>query len=69
MHCLFDTLLLTELVELVTVAVEHIDVYLATYAPDMPVGTQLPVYQLYVGLVFAIARYPYHVVILYPWRG
>ena len=37
--------------ELVFIAVEHIDVYLASDAIDAAVGTQLPVGQAHIGLV------------------
>ena len=43
--------------ELVFIAVEHIDVYLASDAIDAAVGTQLPVGQAHIGLVFAIAAF------------
>lgn len=60
---LLKSILPTKLVKLVFVAVEYVDVYLAAYAPHMAVGAKLPIDQFHVGLVFAVARYPYVVVV------
>ena len=56
-----------EVVKLGTVAVEHVDVYLGRDAPHAPVWAQLPVHEVYVGLVLAVACYPHVVVLLEVW--
>lgn len=45
-------------VENVLIAVENTDVYLAVDASHASFGTELPVEQVHVGLVFAIASDP-----------
>ena len=46
----------------ITIAVENIDVYVSAYSAHSAVRTQLPQHQAHIGLVFAIARYPYAIV-------
>ena len=47
-----------ELRELVLVAVEDVDIYFARDAVHATIGTELPIGQLDVGLILAVAGYP-----------
>ena len=51
-----------KLVKLVAVSVEHVDVHFTGYSANPSVGAQLPEHQSHFGLIFAVARYPHHVV-------
>ena len=53
-----------EIIELLLVAVEHIDVDIALNTCHTTIRTKLPVGQTYVWLILTIARYPHAVVVL-----
>ena len=59
-----DGFFLDERVELALVAVEHVDVDIALNTGHATVGTELPVGQAHIGLILAVAGYPYTVVAL-----
>ena len=54
---------LQEILILVAIAVENVDINIAVDATHLTVRVQLPVSQLEVGLILAVAGYPYMVVI------
>ena len=61
---LFYTFFAQKISVFILVSVEHIYVYLWSYARHSAVGAQLPIDQVNIGFVFAVASNPNVVVVL-----